>query len=80
MIHYQHILKLSETYMFRIKHVDWWPNKLPVIGDRRTLTLEGTEAVKKGPPTVVVMTDTRSMPFSCANLNATSSVKSFESA
>lgn len=53
---------------------------IPVIGDSRTLTLDGTLVVKNGPATVVVMTDTRSMPFSLANLNAASSVASFESA
>lgn len=54
--------------------------KSPVSGDSRTLTLAGTLAVKKGPATVVVMTETRSIPFSFANLNAASSVRSFESA
>ena len=54
--------------------------KLPVIGDIRTLMLDGTAVVKNGPATVGVMIDTRSMPFSLANLNAASSDKSFESA
>lgn len=67
------------VYLFKLS-VDGLIAKSPVIGDSRTLTLDGTEAVKKGPATVVVMIDTRSMPFSCANLNAASSVTSFESA
>jgi len=54
--------------------------KSPVNGDSRTLTLVSTLAVKKGPATVLVITDTRSMPFSFANWNAASSVRSFESA
>lgn len=54
--------------------------KSPVIGDKRSLTLDGAEAVKKGPATVVVITDTTSIPLSSANLNAASSVRSFESA
>lgn len=41
--------------------------KSPVNGDSRTLTLVSTLAVKKGPATVLVITDTRSMPFSFAN-------------
>lgn len=41
--------------------------------------LAGTVEVRNGPPTVVVTTDIRSMRFSSANLNAASSVKSFES-
>jgi hypothetical protein len=47
--------------------------KSPVSGDSRTLTLEGTLAVKNGPATVLVITETISMSFSCANLNAASS-------
>jgi len=54
--------------------------KSPVSEDSRTLTLEGTLAVKNGPATVLVITETRSIPFSVANLNAASSVRSFESA
>lgn len=40
--------------------------------------LNGTSKVRNGPPTVVVITDTRSIPFSFANLNAASSDRSFE--
>jgi hypothetical protein len=36
--------------------------------------------VRKGPATVVVITETRSIPFSFANLNAASSVRRFDSA
>lgn len=42
--------------------------------------LEGTLVVRKGPATVAVITETRSIPLSLANLNASSSVRSFESA
>lgn len=52
--------------------------KSPVIGDKRTRMLNGTSKVRNGPPTVVVITDTRSTPFSFANLNAASSDRSFE--
>lgn len=52
----------------------------PVIGDNRTRILDGTSNVKNGPATVLVITETRSMPFSIANLNAASSVRRFESA
>lgn len=41
--------------------------------------LDGTVEVRNGPPTVVVVTETRSIPFSSANWKAASSVKSFES-
>jgi len=50
----------------------------PVIGDNRTLMLDGTVEVRKGPATVVVITDTRLRPCSLANLNAASSVSSFD--
>lgn len=53
--------------------------KLPVIGDNRTWMLDGTWEVINGPATVVVITDTRSIPFSTTNLKAASSVRSFES-
>ena len=41
--------------------------------------LVGTSKVRKGPATVVVITETRSIPFSFANLNAASSVRRFDS-
>ena len=42
--------------------------------------LEGRVVVRKGPATVVVIGETRSIPFSFANLNAASSVKRSERA
>ena len=42
--------------------------------------LEGTLEVRNGPATVDVIIETMSIPFSLANLNADSSVRSFESA
>lgn len=42
--------------------------------------LEGIVVVRKGPATVVVINETRSIPFSLANVNAASSVKSLERA
>ena len=53
--------------------------KSPVNGDKRTWILEGILEVRNGPATVAVITETRSIPFSMANLNADSSVRSFES-
>lgn len=40
--------------------------------------LDGTLAVRNGPATVVVITETKSILFSFANLNAASSVRSLE--
>lgn len=51
----------------------------PVIGDKRTWRLDGREGVRNGPETVVVITETRSIPFSFAYLNASSSDTSFDS-
>lgn len=50
----------------------------PVIGDKRTWTLDGTNGVRNGPETVVVMTETRSIPLSFAYRNASSSDTSFD--
>lgn len=41
--------------------------------------LDGTLEVRNGPATVAVITETRSMLFSFANLNAACSVNSLES-
>lgn len=51
---------------------------LPVTGDKRTQMLEGTFGVRNGPPTVVVITVTRSILFSSANLKAASSATSLD--
>lgn len=53
-------------------------SKLPVIGERRTWRLEGTVGVINGPATVGGIIETNSIPFSFANLKASSSVDSFD--
>lgn len=51
---------------------------LPVTGDKRTWRLEGTVGVKNEPATVGGIIETKSIPFSFANLKASSSVASFD--
>lgn len=63
---------------FKLKQEERRESK-PVIGDKRTWMLEGTVGVRNGPATVGVIIETKSMPFSFANWNAASSVKTFTS-